>query len=225
MTSVAARPQLGDEVASYVRDQITSGTLAPGAHVRPEAVAAELGISSTPAREALQALRAEGFLELAPRRGFTVARISGSDIRDMFLMQSMVGGELAARAARNATPALGERLREIHAELIAAAERGDLNALEEWNHRFHREINLAAGAPRLAWVIQLLSRYAPRRFYASIEGWPETTIDDHSGLLEAVIAGDADRARAEMVAHIEHAGEQLAAHVDARLQSHATQFA
>ena len=68
------RPQLGDEAASYVRDLITSGSLAPGTHVRPEAVASEMGISSTPAREALQALRAEGFLDLAPRRGFTVAR-------------------------------------------------------------------------------------------------------------------------------------------------------
>lgn len=218
MTSVIPRPQLGDEAASYVRDQITSGTLAPGAHVRPEVIAAELGISSTPAREALQALRAEGFLELAPRRGFTVARITGADIRDMFLMQSMVGGELAARAARNATPELRERLREVHAEIIAAAQRGDLNALEEWNHQFHREINLASGSPRLAWVIQLVSRYAPRRFYASIEGWPETTIHDHSTLLDALVAGDAELARSEMAAHLSHAGEQLAAHVDARLQ-------
>src|SRR5690606_10799335 len=137
--------QLGDEAASFVRDQITSGTLAPGDHVRPELVAAELGISTTPAREALQSLRAEGFLDLAPRRGFTVARVTGDDIRDMFLVQSMVAGELAARAAQRVTPEILQRLEEINESLIAAADRNDLDALEKWNHKFHREINLASG--------------------------------------------------------------------------------
>jgi DNA-binding GntR family transcriptional regulator len=212
-----SRPQLGDEAASYIRDQITSGTLSPGAHVRPEVIASELGISSTPAREALQTLRAEGFLDLSPRRGFTVANLSGDDIRDMFLVQSMVAGELAARAAPATTPELLARLEEIHGQLGAAADRGDLEALEEWNHQFHREVNLAADAPKLSWVLRTVSRYAPRRFYATIEGWSQTTLDDHRGLLEAMRSGDAERARAAMSEHVKRAGEQLAHHVDARL--------
>ena len=211
------RVQLGDEAAAYLRDQITSGNLPAGAPVRPETIAEELGISTTPAREALQALRAEGFLDLAPRRGFTVARIDGNDVRDMFLVQSMVAGELAARAASNATPELIARMQRIHDDLIGAAKRDDLAKLEELNHAFHREINLAAEAPRLAWVIKLVSRYAPSRFYASINGWPETTVHDHNGLLEAITKRDAEMARAEMVEHVRRAGEQLASHVDARI--------
>lgn len=215
------RPQLGDEAASFLRDQITSGTLAAGAPVRPETVADELGISTTPAREALQALRAEGFLDLAPRRGFTVAKVTGDDVRDMFLVQSMVAGELAARAAANASDTMVAALGQIHNDLIAAEERGDLAALEELNHAFHREINLAANAPRLAWVIKLVSRYAPRRFYASIPGWPETTVHDHTGLLDAIRAGDTEKARTEMSDHVRHAGEQLAVHIDERIASQA----
>jgi DNA-binding GntR family transcriptional regulator len=211
------RVQLGDEAAAYLRDQITSGNLPAGAPVRPETIAEELGISTTPAREALQALRAEGFLDLAPRRGFTVARIDGNDVRDMFLVQSMVAGELAARAASNATPELIARMQRIHDDLIAAAKRDDLAKLEELNHAFHREINLAADAPRLAWVIKLVARYAPSRFYASINGWPETTVHDHNGLLDAITKRDAEMARAEMVEHVRRAGEQLASHVDARI--------
>ena len=215
----SVRMQLGDVAAAYLRDQITSGNLAAGAPVRPETIADELGISTTPAREALQALRAEGFLDLAPRRGFTVAKLDGNDIRDMFLVQSMVAGELAARAATRATPETIAALDRIHAELIDAASRGDLTALEELNHQFHREINLAAEAPRLAQVIRLVSRFAPRRFYASIAGWPETTVSDHSTLLEAIRRGDADTARREMTEHVHHAGEQLARHVDSRIAS------
>jgi DNA-binding GntR family transcriptional regulator len=213
----SVRLQLGDVAAAYLRDQITSGNLAAGAPVRPETVADELGISTTPAREALQALRAEGFLDLAPRRGFTVAKLDGDDIRDMFLVQSMVAGELAARAASKATADTIASLERIHRELIDAAKRDDLAALEELNHQFHREINLAASAPRLAQVIRLVSRYAPRRFYASIAGWPETTVHDHTTLLDAIRRGDADTARREMVDHVHHAGEQLASHIDARI--------
>jgi DNA-binding GntR family transcriptional regulator len=211
------RLQLGDVAAAYLRDQITSGTLPAGAPVRPETVADELGISTTPAREALQALRAEGFLDLAPRRGFTVAQLDGNDIRDMFLVQAMVAGELAARAAQNITPENVAALDAIHGNLVAAAERGDLTALEELNHQFHRDINLAAKSPRLAHVIRLVSRYAPRRFYATITGWPETTVHDHTLVLDAIRSGDAETARREMSAHVHHAAEQLASHIDARI--------
>ena len=211
------RLQLGDVAAAYLRDQITSGNLPAGAPVRPETVADELGISTTPAREALQALRAEGFLDLAPRRGFTVAQLDGDDIRDMCLVQAMVAGERAARAAANVTPENVAALDAIHKNLVAAAERGDLTSLEELNHQFHRDINLAANSPRLANVIRLVSRYAPRRFYATIAGWPETTVHDHTLVLDAIRRGDADTARREMSAHVHHAAEQLASHIDARI--------
>jgi DNA-binding GntR family transcriptional regulator len=135
----------------------------------------------------------------------------------MFLVQSMVAGELAARAASNATPQLIARMQQIHGDLITAAKQDDLAKLEELNHAFHREINLAADAPRLAWVIKLVSRYAPSRFYASINGWPETTVHDHNGLLDAITKRDSEMARAEMVEHVRRAGEQLASHVDARI--------
>jgi DNA-binding GntR family transcriptional regulator len=210
-------PQLSEQAATYVRDQITSGMLHPGARVRPEDVAAELGISPTPAREALQTLRSEGLLDLVPRRGFMVARVSGDDIRDIYQAQAMVAGELAARAAAQATDTQLDRMRAIHIELEAAAAAGDMVDLEEQNHAFHREINLAAGAPKLAWVVQMLSKYAPRRFYASIDGWAQTTLDDHSGVLEALVSRDVEVSRALMAAHLIHAGEQLARRVEDRL--------
>lgn len=220
---VRSRPQLSDEAVSYVRDQITSGTLPPGAHVRPESIAAELDISTTPAREALQTLRSEGFLELAPRRGFRVAHISGDDVRDMYLAHSWVSGELAARAAAAMTPDLKAHLVAIHDSLTAAAEAGDLLTLEQLNHEFHRAINVAAGASRLTWLLQTLTRYAPRRFYASIEGWSRTTVEDHADILSALESSDSEQARAAMSAHVIRAGEQLARHIDARLADSAAQ--
>ena len=215
-TSTRARPQLSDEASGYVRGLIMSGELPPGAAVRAETIGAALGISTTPAREALQALRVEGFLELVPRRGFQVAVLTGQDVRDLFTVQALIAGELAARAAATATPDDLAELEALHHELIAAAARGNLELLEEKNHAFHREINLIADAPKIIWALGLMTRYVPRKFYPSILGWPEATVDDHSQLLAGIRSHDARGTRVAMQAHVEHAGELLAAHFDAR---------
>ncbi len=210
------RPQLGDKAAAYVRGLIMSGGLRPGTVVRPETVGAALGISTTPAREGLQALRVEGFLTLVPRQGFVVAPLSGQDIRDLFSAQALIAGELAARAARNATDIQVRELTALHHELIAAAARDDQELLEAKNHAFHRQINLMAGSPKIAWVLHVLTRYVPHRFYAQIPGWSRATMDDHGRLLDAVRDRDADRIRTEMHDHIVHAGELLATHFEER---------
>ena len=212
-----ARRQLSDEASNYVRGLIMSGELRPGASVRPETIGEALGISATPAREALQALRVEGFLELVPRRGFLVAPLTGQDIRDLFTVQSLIGGELAARAADNAaTDSLAE-LEALHHELIAAAARNNLALLEEKNHAFHRHINRMAASRKMSWALGMVARYVPRRFYSSIEGWPQATVTDHQALLESIRQGDPGGARRAMENHIVHAGELLAAHFDTRV--------
>jgi DNA-binding GntR family transcriptional regulator len=210
------RPQLSDEAASYVRALVMSGGLRPGAQVRPETIAAELGISSTPAREGLQALRVEGFLELVPRKGFQVATLTGDDIRDLFRAQALLGGELASRAAEKARPEDLAELEALHHELIAASARRDNALLEEKNDAFHHQINALSRSRKIRWVLGLTTRYVPRMFYANIPGWPQATRDDHTKILEALRDGDAQRARTAMEDHIMHAGELLAEHFDTR---------
>jgi DNA-binding GntR family transcriptional regulator len=194
-----------------------SGELQPGTSVRPEVIGEALRISTTPAREALQALRVEGFLELIPRRGFQVAPLTGQDIRDLFQVQALIAGELAARAAANATEQDIAELAALHHELIAAASRNDHEKLEEKNHAFHREINLMAESRKTVWALELVTRYVPRRFYSAIEGWPAATVQDHTKLLEGVRAKDAGASRSAMYEHITHAGELLAEHFDRRI--------
>jgi DNA-binding GntR family transcriptional regulator len=210
------RTQLSDDASAYVRDLIVSGQLEPGQPVRPEMIGEALGISTTPAREALQALRVEGFLELLPRRGFIVAPLDGNDVRDIFRAHALISGELAARAAGAATDADVAELEALHRDLMAASKRHDVNALEEKNHAFHRKINKMANSRKITWVLGLTDRYVPRLFYAFIEGWPEATADDHSQVLAAIRDKDPDAARRTMEEHIIHSGELLAARFDKR---------
>jgi DNA-binding GntR family transcriptional regulator len=211
------RPQLSDEAAAWIRDLVMSGGLTPGDPVRAEDVARSLDISQTPAREALQLLRAEGFLTLTPRRGFQVAALTGDDIRDLYLVQSFVAGELAARAAERISDAdltELERINDVISGLGDAAEQ----ELETHNHEFHRLLNLAAGSTRIAWVLGLMTRYVPRRFYARIDGWPRATVEDHRRVLEGIRARDPERARRAMQDHVRHAGELLAENFDKRVR-------
>lgn len=215
------KPQLSAEAAAHVRALVISGQLPPGTQVRPEVIGEELGISTTPAREGLQALRVEGFLELVPRIGFLVAPLTGDDIRDLFRAQALLAGELAARAASNRGAEDLAELEALHHELLAAAARKDTDLLEEKNHAFHRQINHLAKSRKMMWVLGLTTRYVPRRFYASIAGWPEATAADHAKILDAIKAGEPDSARRTMEDHLMHAGELLADHFDVRATDNA----
>jgi DNA-binding GntR family transcriptional regulator len=204
------RPQLSDEVSSYLRQAIMAGEIAPGASVRAEVVGEELEVSATPVREALQALRVEGFLELVPRRGFMVVPLAADDIRDIFEAHALIAGELSSRAAKQATETQIETLHALHSELMAAAERQDHELLERKNHEFHRFVYRMAGSERLRWALGNFAKYVPRAFYSQIEGWPETTAADHSAVIDAIVARDPDRAREAMSQHIRNSGEKLA---------------
>jgi DNA-binding GntR family transcriptional regulator len=210
------RPQLSDVVSSYLRQAIMAGEIAPGASVRAEAVGEELDVSATPVREALQALRVEGFLELVPRRGFMVVPLAADDIRDIFEAHALIAGELSSRAAKHATETQVETLQALHGELMQAAQRNDHEMLEQKNHEFHRSLYRMAGSERLHWALGNFARYVPRAFYSQIEGWPETTAADHSAVIDAIVARNPDAAREAIALHIRNSGEKLAEYSDGR---------
>ncbi len=143
----AARPQLSEDVARFVRKRIFDGTYSAGEYVRLDQLAAELGISVTPVREALFELRAEGLLAQQPRRGFVVLPVTGRDLTDVANVQAHVGGELAARAAINIDDEQLRELKQIQAQLEEAYAGGDDERTVRLNHEFHRAINVAADSP------------------------------------------------------------------------------
>lgn len=212
----AARPQLSDDVARLVRGRIFDGTYAAGAYIRLDQLAAELGISVTPVREALFALRAEGLIDQQPRRGFVVLPVTGRDVTDVANVQAHVGGELAARAAADITAEQLGALKQIQAQLEDAYARDDHEAAVRLNHEFHRAINVAADSPKLAQLMSLVTRYAPESVFPTIEGWPERSMKDHRRILSALESHDRERARAAMSEHLAVGAGPLIDHLVAR---------
>ena len=141
---VNRRQQLPEEVAGYIRELIISGQVQPGEFLRMERIAEQVGVSNTPVREGLLALKSEGFVQLVPRRGFVVAPFTQQDVRDLFWAQAQLARELAARAAKKITPEQVARLEANVEELQKAVAAGDTERIADLGHAFHRQINLAA---------------------------------------------------------------------------------
>jgi DNA-binding GntR family transcriptional regulator len=211
----AARPQLSEDVARFVRTRIFDGTYAAGTYIRLDQLAAELGISVTPVREALFALRAEGLVAQQPRRGFVVLPVTGRDVADVANVQAHVGGELAARAAINITDEQLRELKEIQAQLEDAYAGDDHERTVRLNHEFHRAINVAADSPKLAQLMSQITRYAPESVFPHIKGWPEQSMKDHRRILSALKKRDDKLARAAMSEHLAAGAVPLINHLTA----------
>jgi DNA-binding GntR family transcriptional regulator len=203
------RTQLPEEVAAYVRELIISGTVRSGEFLRMERIAEAVGASNTPVREGLLALRSEGFVRLAPRRGFVVAPFAPQDIQDLFWAQAQLGGELAARAARNMTPKLLTRLQECIEQYELAIRAGDKESIAELGHQFHREVNLAADSHRLALLQGAIVKQLPNKFYATIEGQVASARAEHPLLLAAFRKKNARQARLIMERHTQEGADHL----------------
>jgi DNA-binding GntR family transcriptional regulator len=208
--------RLPEEVASYVRELIISGSVRPGEFLRIDRIAEQVGVSITPVREGLGILRGQGFVRLLPRRGFMVTPFTPQDIRDLFWAQAVLAGELAARAATRITPDEVSELERISGLYETANAANDIAGVIELSHAYHRGINLAAHSMRLAMLLGSVVKTLPPRFYASIDGWIEETRHEHPEIIEALRRGDAEKARELMKFHISFGADRLIETLSAR---------
>jgi DNA-binding GntR family transcriptional regulator len=206
---MSRRQQLPEEVASYVRDLIISGAVKPGEFLRMERIAEQVGVSNTPVREGLLALKSEGFVQLVPRRGFVVAPFTQQDVRDLFWAQAQLARDLAARAAKKITPEQVARLEVNLEEFQKAVAAGDKERIADLGYAFHRQINMAADSHRLALLLGSVVNHLPNRFYASIEAQVSATGDEHPLLVEAMRQHDVRKARSLMEHHIMASADHL----------------
>jgi DNA-binding GntR family transcriptional regulator len=208
-----SRPQLAEDIARFVRKRIFDGTYPAGNYIRLEQLAAELGTSVTPVREALFGLRAEGLLTQQPHRGFVVLPVTRRDIADVSHVQAHIGGMLAARAAGHISEDQLSELEQIQEQLEKAYTQDDYEGAVRLNHEFHRGVNVAANSPKLAQLMSQTTRYALESVFPTVEGWPEQSVRDHRRVLAALQEGDGELARAAMAEHLCAAAKPLIDHL------------
>ncbi len=209
-----ARNVLSEQVKDRILQWILEGQLAPGSRIIETRVAKELGVSQAPVREALRDLTTLGVVEMKPYRGASVRQPSKVD-----LVEAMeVRGELEALAARSAATKMTEEwlgeLRRLIGEMHQLAEAGDTHAHAQKNTEFHETVLRASGNRTLLRTWSMLEPYARTYVTAMVPGMDLIWLGDrHQDILEALEAGDPDKAAATMRHHAREA-EQLVMRMD-----------
>lgn len=188
---------------------ILTGEFAGGERLTQEDIARLLGVSTMPVREALLRLAAEGFVDVAAGRSFTVVQMTAGDVRDVFWIHATIAGELTRRACSNADDALIARLHLAHTQFMDAERDGDAGALGASNWEFHRAINLAAASPKLLRMLRSSMRLIPQSFYALVPDWTAASDEGHERIISSLEQRDPAAARDAAEAHVRDAGDIL----------------
>jgi len=197
-----------ERVARQIRERILAGRYPGGTILRQEELAAELGVSRMPVREALRQLAAEGLLILHPHRGAVVAELSLAELEEIYEMRAA----LEPLALRLAIPRLGKgQLGEAEDALDEAERVHDGQRLSQLNWRFHAALYRPADRPRLLSTIELLHLNVDRymRMILTVMQHREQSNLEHRLLLEACRAREVERASRLLQQHILEAGQRL----------------
>src|ERR1700712_2994748 len=101
-------------VARYIREGIVAGRWEPGERLRQQQLADELGMSPTPVREAVRSLVKEGWLQLRPHIGVSVAEADPTKVEEVYRLREILESRLAAEAADKITPPQLRELAQVH---------------------------------------------------------------------------------------------------------------
>ena len=186
---------LRDTVHDRLRDAIVDGTLAPGEVVRDTELAAWLGVSRTPVREALLRLGETGLVRAAPGRSTVVAEIDLDEVREAHAVVVAMHRLAVAEAVARITDADLDRMRAANERFATAIEERDTGAALAADDDFHAVAVEVSGNRAVATVLAQLSpvvRRLERRRFASGAGSESVAL--HDRLVEACASGDADAA-------------------------------
>ncbi len=180
-----------DRVYRSLRGRIMHGQVAPGTALTLRGIGAEFGVSTTPAREAVRRLVAEGALTLSSSGRVSTPELSNDRIEELAALRALIETELASRALPRAHFALIDRLQAINNSIGDMVARGDAVGYIRTNLEFHRTLYLRAQAPAMlamAETVWLQLGPTMRKLYGR-QGRTETP-SGHRLIVAALRAGD-----------------------------------
>lgn len=192
---------IADQVAELIRNRILAGQLRGGQPIRQEHLAAELGVSRIPLREALKQLAAEGFVTLASHKGAVVAELSVAEVEELFDLRLRLETWLLSLAI----PAMTEAQLEALDAILAEQRRPDV--LPRWgelNWRLHEVMYQAAARPitlkLLKNIHDKIDRYL--RLEVTMRAGRDRGLAEHEALVAACRARDVAGGLALLECHI-----------------------
>ena len=190
-----------------VRERILSGALPHGAPVSQEALAAELAVSTTPLREAMRRLAAEGLVVLDAHRDARVAPLTADEARDLVEVRRQLDPLAVRLAAERRTDADRDLIRTAAASL-EPLDAGSGPAELEAHRAFHGALYRASQNPLLIGLLDGLWDKSDRYRRAALEMSDDPSDDrarvraEHEAMMTAVLDGDPEAAEEQMRRHV-----------------------
>lgn len=197
---------------SKIKQLILDNELAPGTQVLEQALADQLGLSRTPVRDALTRLSQEGLLEVVPRHGIRVLPLSPDDMREIYeVLIALEPAATAMLAARRPAEEEVAPLLEACEAMEQALEEDDLPKWARADARFHSSLIALCGNRRMAAMVSTVweQSHRARMFTLKLRAKPVQSTREHREIVEAILAGDAARARELYRHHRESAAKAM----------------
>ncbi|MDB6454084.1 GntR family transcriptional regulator [Falsirhodobacter sp. 20TX0035] len=204
-------PQKAEQVYELLRRSIIMLDLAPGAPVVEKNLCAELSMSRTPVREAVQRLADEGLVHVISHSGTYVSHISFEVAEEGFVIRRALEIESVRRAATVAEDA-GAELNPIVSRMRALVQTGHLHDYLDEDDAFHAAIARLSRMPRIWRFITLAKVHLDRmrQLSAPVPGHLAMVTEQHAAIAAAVAAGKADQAELAMRIHLESSFDVMA---------------
>lgn len=198
---------LEEKVYIELQDAILSESIKKGEALTEISLSEKLGVSRTPVRSALQRLAEDGLIKIVPNRGAVVLGVTKEDILDIYRIRMRLEGLASAMAAEKMTEDMKKKLAETVELSEFYLQKNNTENLKELDTSFHRIIYEASGSRTLARILSDLHLHTKgyRRISLAIPGRLERTTMEHREILNAILAGDAEKADKLTSEHIEHA--------------------
>ena len=195
---------LREIVYEELKRQILVGEIAPGTRMMEVELAEDMGVSRTPVREAIRKLEKEGLVTIEPRRGAYASDISIKDMVDVLEVRQMLEGMAASMAAQKVTEEEKLDFVEANSAYKNAVKKGNIEEIIRYDELFHQLIVSYSGNKTLNQLLSQVQELALRFRYiyyddfSRFEGQPM----EHKEIVEAIISGNAEKARIEADQHI-----------------------
>jgi DNA-binding GntR family transcriptional regulator len=195
---------LASLAAQEIERLILSGDLAAGERLNELALAARLGVSRGPIREAMRGLEGAGLVVTVVNQGSFVRKVSAEEAHELYEIRVGLTGHACAQLARFATPEQIAELRGLTGQMAEAERQGDAAGYYALNLEFHSALLRFAGNKRALRIYEELGNELNlfrRRSLVSVEGMRASNAE-HEAIVRAIAVGDPGAARQAGEAHI-----------------------
>lgn len=203
-SAMRARRLTKDNTYFALKQKIIDSELKPDEIVHEENLAAMLGVSRTPLREAIQRLENEEFLVRQPNGRLKVASVTLKEVEEIFLIRSMLEGYIAKNAARNASDKDIQHLTAMLEKMKQSFQLGYNNEFVSYGFEFHDYLSEISRLKTFSKILNHLRDHALRycRFVSLQGGWNKQADEEHSLILQKIAEKDEEGAEKAMQDHI-----------------------